>query len=214
MLGLARRGGVAWAAVCRRPLGGGPAAAAACGPGANGRQAVDPDRAALSGALFVLKVGISWEMRPPEMECGSKMSCWRGRADGKAERQSHSMGSGRRRAGRCWSVCTRQCSSTGAARCSTAPPCRKGGGAPIGPNPPGRSKPGTKAVPRPPAGRAHRRRPLAQHQMAASSRPSPPPGAPTASAPLAATTRTDRERSGYPPQRAARPSTKSSRQAP
>ena len=36
-----------------------------------------PDRAALTGILFVLKSGLPWEMLPAEMGCGSGMSCWR-----------------------------------------------------------------------------------------------------------------------------------------
>src|SRR5918997_3897214 len=36
-----------------------------------------PDRAAFTGILFVLKTGIPWEMLPPEMGCGSGMTCWR-----------------------------------------------------------------------------------------------------------------------------------------
>src|SRR5512134_1730305 len=36
-----------------------------------------PDRAALTGILFVLKSGIPWEMLPSEMGCGSGMTCWR-----------------------------------------------------------------------------------------------------------------------------------------
>lgn len=36
-----------------------------------------PDRAALTGILFVLRSGIPWEMLPPEMGCGSGMTCWR-----------------------------------------------------------------------------------------------------------------------------------------
>ena len=35
------------------------------------------DRAALTGILFVLKTGIAWEDLPPEMGCGSGMTCWR-----------------------------------------------------------------------------------------------------------------------------------------
>ncbi len=35
-----------------------------------------PDRAALTGILFVLKTGIPWEMLPQEMGCGSGMTCW------------------------------------------------------------------------------------------------------------------------------------------
>ena len=36
-----------------------------------------PDRAALTGILFVLKTGLPWECLPAEMGCGSGMSCWR-----------------------------------------------------------------------------------------------------------------------------------------
>jgi transposase len=36
-----------------------------------------PNRAALTGILFVLKSGIPWEMLPQEMGCGSGMTCWR-----------------------------------------------------------------------------------------------------------------------------------------
>jgi len=36
-----------------------------------------PDRAALTGILFVLRSGLPWEMLPAEMDCGSGMSCWR-----------------------------------------------------------------------------------------------------------------------------------------
>jgi transposase len=35
------------------------------------------DRAALAGILFVLKMGIPWEMLSQEMGCGSGMTCWR-----------------------------------------------------------------------------------------------------------------------------------------
>ena len=45
-------------------------------PGRRGRPPV-PDRAALTGILFVLKSGIPWEMLPTEMGCGSGMTCWR-----------------------------------------------------------------------------------------------------------------------------------------
>jgi len=41
-----------------------------------GRKPV-PDRAALTGILFVLKTGIGWEDLPKEMGCGSGMTCWR-----------------------------------------------------------------------------------------------------------------------------------------
>lgn len=36
-----------------------------------------PDRAALTGILFVLKTGIAWEDLPQEMGCGSGLTCWR-----------------------------------------------------------------------------------------------------------------------------------------
>ena len=36
-----------------------------------------PNRAALTGILFVLKTGLPWEYLPAEMGCGSGMSCWR-----------------------------------------------------------------------------------------------------------------------------------------
>ncbi len=35
------------------------------------------DRAALSGILFVLRSGIAWEDLPPELGCGSGVTCWR-----------------------------------------------------------------------------------------------------------------------------------------
>ena len=36
-----------------------------------------PDRACLTGILFVLKTGIPWEYLPIEMGCGSGVTCWR-----------------------------------------------------------------------------------------------------------------------------------------
>src|SRR5215213_4141458 len=36
-----------------------------------------PDRACLTGILFVLWSGCPWEALPPELECGSGMTCWR-----------------------------------------------------------------------------------------------------------------------------------------
>ena len=35
------------------------------------------DRAALTGIVFVLRTGIPWELLPPEMGCGSGVTCWR-----------------------------------------------------------------------------------------------------------------------------------------
>ena len=36
-----------------------------------------PDRAALTGIIFVLTTGLPWEYLPQEMGCGSGMTCWR-----------------------------------------------------------------------------------------------------------------------------------------
>jgi transposase len=44
-----------------------------------------PDRAALTGILFVLKTGLPWEDLPSEMNCGSGMSCWRRLAEWQAD---------------------------------------------------------------------------------------------------------------------------------
>lgn len=41
-----------------------------------GRRPV-PNRAALTGILFVLRTGLPREYLPAEMGCGSGMSCWR-----------------------------------------------------------------------------------------------------------------------------------------
>jgi len=41
-----------------------------------GRKPV-PDREVLTGILFVLKTGISWQYLPKEMGCGLGMTCWR-----------------------------------------------------------------------------------------------------------------------------------------
>src|SRR5829696_3020776 len=36
-----------------------------------------PDRACLTGIVFVLKAGLPWEYLPRELGCGSGRSCWR-----------------------------------------------------------------------------------------------------------------------------------------
>ncbi len=36
-----------------------------------------PDRLALTGILFVARTGTAWELLPPELGCGSGMTCWR-----------------------------------------------------------------------------------------------------------------------------------------
>jgi transposase len=36
-----------------------------------------PDRAVLSGIVFVLKSGIAWRMLPKEIGFGSGVTCWR-----------------------------------------------------------------------------------------------------------------------------------------
>ena len=36
-----------------------------------------PERAVLTGILFVLRSGIPWNMLPQEMGCGSGTTCWR-----------------------------------------------------------------------------------------------------------------------------------------
>src|ERR1700674_1689154 len=41
-----------------------------------GRKPV-PDRAVLTGILFVLRSGLPWQMLPKEMGCGSGSTCWR-----------------------------------------------------------------------------------------------------------------------------------------
>ena len=46
-------------------------------PKPKGGRARVPDRAVLTGIIFVLKSGIPWEMLPPELGCGSGVTCWR-----------------------------------------------------------------------------------------------------------------------------------------
>ena len=46
-------------------------------PSPKGGRPPVPHRACLTGILFVLKTGISWEDLPQEMDCGCGMTCWR-----------------------------------------------------------------------------------------------------------------------------------------
>jgi len=36
-----------------------------------------PDRAVLTGIVFVLRAGLAWNLLPQEMGCGSGSTCWR-----------------------------------------------------------------------------------------------------------------------------------------
>ena len=47
------------------------------GPRPKGGRPPLPDRAVLTGILFILMTGTPWEMLPREMGCGSGMTCWR-----------------------------------------------------------------------------------------------------------------------------------------
>ena len=46
-------------------------------PKAKGGRPRVPDRATLTGIVFVLRSGIPWELLPQEMGCGSGVTCWR-----------------------------------------------------------------------------------------------------------------------------------------
>ena len=54
-----------------------------------------PDRACLTGIIFVLKTGLPWEYLPQELGCGSGMTCWRRLRDWQAagvwERLHHAL---------------------------------------------------------------------------------------------------------------------------
>jgi transposase len=106
-----------------------------------------PDRAALTGILFVLKSGIPWEMLPREMGCGSGMTpgrargrlCWRRLRDwqeaGIWQAFHRALLDRLGRAGLIdWSRCSLDAASVPA----------KAGGAATGPNPTDRGKPGSK----------------------------------------------------------------------
>jgi transposase len=53
------------------------AAAAGPPPKPSGGRPRVPNRAALTGTVFVLKTGIPWELLPKEMGGGSGLTCWR-----------------------------------------------------------------------------------------------------------------------------------------
>jgi transposase len=54
-------------------------------PKPNGGRPRVPDRAALTGIIFVLKTGIPGEYLPQEMGCGSGMPCWHRLRDWQAQ---------------------------------------------------------------------------------------------------------------------------------
>lgn len=70
-----------------------------------------PDRAALTGILFVLKSGIPWEMLPQEMGCGSGMTC-----SGGAWRSGTRPGCGSACTGCSWTAWGRRTRSIGRGR--------------------------------------------------------------------------------------------------
>src|SRR5215218_6074676 len=97
-----------------------------------------PNRAALSGIIFVLKSGIPWEMLPQEIGCGSGMTCWRRLRDWQAAGvwiRLHRVLLDR---------LGRAVPSTGAALAWTVPLFRPKGGQETGPNPTDRGRAGSK----------------------------------------------------------------------
>ena len=98
-----------------------------------------PDRAALTGVIFVLKSGIPWEMLPQELGCGSGVTCWRRLRDWQAagawDRLHRELLDRLGTAGQIdWSRTSVDSASIPA----------KGGGDGVGPNPTDRGTPGTK----------------------------------------------------------------------
>lgn len=51
-------------------------------PKPTGGQPRVPNRAELTGIIFVRKAGIPWEYLPQELGCGSGVTCWRCLRDG------------------------------------------------------------------------------------------------------------------------------------
>ncbi|UFN51639.1 IS5 family transposase (plasmid) [Roseomonas sp. OT10] len=98
-----------------------------------------PDRAALTGILFVLRSGLPWEMLPSEMGCGSGMSCWRRLRDW----QEAGVWAALHRALLERLQVAGQIDWRRAALDSASVPAKRGG-AETGPNPTDRGKPGTK----------------------------------------------------------------------
>ncbi|MBI4496661.1 MAG: IS5 family transposase [Chloroflexi bacterium] len=97
------------------------------------------DRKVLTGILFVLRSGIPWELLPPEMGCGSGMTCWRRLRDWQEAgvwQRLHQVLLDRLGA-------AEQIDWSRASLDSATVP-RKKGGEKTGPNPTDRGKPGTK----------------------------------------------------------------------
>ncbi|TXN06761.1 IS5 family transposase [Methylobacterium sp. WL103] len=98
-----------------------------------------PDRAALTGILFLLRTGLPWEYLPQEMGCSSGMSCWRRLRDWQRAGVRASL----------HRALLERLDSAGqldwsrAALDSASLPAKKPG-AETGPNPTDRGKPGTK----------------------------------------------------------------------
>jgi transposase len=98
-----------------------------------------PNRDVLRGILFVLATGLPWEYLPPEMGCGSGMTCWRRLKEwheAGVRRRLHQAFAQPPRGGRPHRLVTRFSGLLGRARAK--------GGAQTGKNPTDRGKPGTK----------------------------------------------------------------------